>query len=390
MFVKYFIVSVTLAFPVVALAQNKSVVEVIGDLRADVEALKKQQPGSVQSTAPSFQNIEFGSGLASFKDGVGTTVANVGVAREGGGGMWLYNRFGKPAVSAEDPEGVGYLTVNDRNGVASMILQSADNGGDGAFYNSRGKLAAEIGVGNGGGGGAWIKDPNGNNLVFAGAGTDGKARLSLLNPSGIEFALLQSQDGRSGGMLTLKNSKGGTAVVIGNSNEEGGGAWFYNSQGDEVASLTSSKDGTTGVLYVKPGQDYAELFDVADRSGLQPGSVVSASPDGTGIALSDGPYDPKAVGVLSGAGGLRPAVAVGERRDGTSDYPVAVAGQVYVRVSLEGGVVSPGDLLVASSTRGVAMRATDKLRAIGAIVGKALESYKGSGEGQIRMLVMNH
>jgi hypothetical protein len=36
------------------------------------------------------------------------------------------------------------------------------------------------------------------------------------------------------------------------------------------------------------------------------------------------------------------------------------------------------------------MRATDKLRAIGAIVGKALESYKGSGEGQIRMLVMNH
>jgi hypothetical protein len=70
---------------------------------------------------------------------------------------------------------------------------------------------------------------------------------------------------------------------------------------------------------------------------------------------------------------------------------VALSGQVYVRVSLEGGAIEPGDLLVSSSTPGVAMRMAAAELALGTVLGKALERYSGNGgepEGLVRMLVM--
>jgi hypothetical protein len=69
--------------------------------------------------------------------------------------------------------------------------------------------------------------------------------------------------------------------------------------------------------------------------------------------------------------------------------PVAIAGQVYVRITTESGPIRVGDLLVSSSTPGVAMRAADPARASGATLGKALQSFSSPGEGSIRMLVLN-
>jgi hypothetical protein len=63
-------------------------------------------------------------------------------------------------------------------------------------------------------------------------------------------------------------------------------------------------------------------------------------------------------------------------------------GQVYVRANSENGPIQPGDLLVASSTPGVAMRSSDDARALGAVIGKAMERLKGKNEGLVRMLVM--
>ncbi len=81
---------------------------------------------------------------------------------------------------------------------------------------------------------------------------------------------------------------------------------------------------------------------------------------------------------------------IGTRNDGSSDLPVAVIGQVYVRVSTENGPIAPGDLLVSSSRAGVAMRASDMNRAFGAFIGKALQAYNETAvEGLVRMLVMS-
>jgi hypothetical protein len=84
-------------------------------------------------------------------------------------------------------------------------------------------------------------------------------------------------------------------------------------------------------------------------------------------------------------------MVLGGRADGTSDLPVALSGTVYVQVSGEGGPVGLGDLLVTSSRPGVAMRAASSERALGAVLGKALEPWapgKADQVGLVRMLVM--
>ncbi len=95
--------------------------------------------------------------------------------------------------------------------------------------------------------------------------------------------------------------------------------------------------------------DYAEVFELATRRGVVPGTVMSIASGGVLLAPSAMPFDPKVVGVVSGAGGLIPAVVAGARADATTDLPVALMGRVYVRVCAEGGAVAPGDLLVSSS-----------------------------------------
>jgi hypothetical protein len=154
--------------------------------------------------------------------------------------------------------------------------------------------------------------------------------------------------------------------------------------------LVSSLDGKLAGRF-KPGMDLAERFESAG-SALRPGTVATINPRGT-LSPSRRSYDQTVVGVVSGAGSLSPAISLGPQEDTRVRSPVAVAGQVYVRVCVESGPIRPGDLLVASSTPGVAMRASANRRIVGSIIGKALEKFdtksKGADkEGLVRMLVM--
>ena len=64
----------------------------------------------------------------------------------------------------------------------------------------------------------------------------------------------------------------------------------------------------------------------------------------------------------------------------------AIVGIVPCKVTAENGPISPGDLLVTSSVPGHAMRGTNRTRMLGAVVGKALESFR-EGKGVIQILV---
>jgi hypothetical protein len=76
-----------------------------------------------------------------------------------------------------------------------------------------------------------------------------------------------------------------------------------------------------------------------------------------------------------------------EARQTLDDGPaLALAGRVPVKVSAENGKIQPGDLLVASSTPGHAMRAP-KNPAAGTVIGKALGVLE-RGTGSLEMLVM--
>jgi hypothetical protein len=392
MLAKYILLPLSLA--TLAVAQPKSVVEIVGELRSDVDTLKRQQPGAVQNQTPKIQNVEFVSGVANFKNASSISAAVLGVGKDNGGGLWLNNLAGKNVFVVEAGTAAGIVELRNANSEPRVRLNLQNNGNGGGvstFFNQTGKPVATFGSSAGGGGGSWLSSSAGANVAFLGLSTEDKGMLSLANPNGQMFALIRNQANQNGGIVWTFNSKGKVAAALGNSAEEGGGVWVYGAEGDLVASISESKSKPgVGTMYIKQGQDYAELFDIAERAGLEPGSVVSAASTGGGIALSDRAYDPKVVGVLSGAGSLHPAMAVGSRSDGTLDHAVALAGQVYVRVSVEGGAIVPGDLLVASTTPGVAMRASDRTRAFGSVVGKAVERFEGPENGLVRMLVLNH
>ena len=57
---------------------------------------------------------------------------------------------------------------------------------------------------------------------------------------------------------------------------------------------------------------------------------------------------------------------------------MAMVGRVPTKVSAENGPIHAGDLLVASSKMGYAMKGTDHDKMLGAVVGKAL------GESRLR------
>ena len=67
-----------------------------------------------------------------------------------------------------------------------------------------------------------------------------------------------------------------------------------------------------------------------------------------------------------------------------NEIPMAVVGIVPCKVSAENGAISPGDLLVTSSTPGHAMRDDDPRN--GTVVAKALGELS-SGTGIIKVLV---
>jgi len=128
------------------------------------------------------------------------------------------------------------------------------------------------------------------------------------------------------------------------------------------------------------GADVAERIDA--REALPPGSVVEIDPDHPGAyRLSQTAFSPLVVGVIS----TQPAMTLNNTRRDARPL-LALVGQVPVRVSAENGPIRPGDLLVAASRPGYAMRAGDNPPP-GTIIGKAIGAL-ARDTGEIMLLVM--
>ncbi len=105
---------------------------------------------------------------------------------------------------------------------------------------------------------------------------------------------------------------------------------------------------------------------------MEAGDVVAI--DSTlkaGVKKSEKTYDSNTLGIIS----TNPGLTIGDTNgEGLKPVLVALAGRVPVKVSLENGSISPGDLLTPSSTAGIAMKATKA----GVIIGQSLTNYDGS------------
>jgi hypothetical protein len=103
-------------------------------------------------------------------------------------------------------------------------------------------------------------------------------------------------------------------------------------------------------------------------------------------------YDKKVAGIISGAGGYRPAIILDRQQSQTQNQkkqgrlPIALMGKVYCKVDATHSSIEIGDLLTTSSTMGYAMKAEDPMKAFGTVIGKALGSIK-EGLGMIPVLV---
>lgn len=172
-----------------------------------------------------------------------------------------------------------------------------------------------------------------------------------------------SQDGTRAGYLDVRDTSGNANI-----------------------RLAGNGTATVKVLEITGGADVAEPFPMAEEN-IEPGSVVVIDEKQAGrLTASRDPYDTRVAGVISGANGVKPGLAL--RQQGVLDegQNVALTGRVYVKADATHGAIKPGDLLTTSSTPGHAMRAADAARSHGAILGKAMTSL-AEGKGMVLVLV---
>jgi hypothetical protein len=165
-------------------------------------------------------------------------------------------------------------------------------------------------------------------------------------------------------------------------NDKDGDIYIKNQQGVNAIHL----DGKNGDIILANG-DCAEEFEVVCDAGLSAGMVARLDPSGRLCPTSE-PYDTKVLGIIAGAGDLRPGIIL-DRPPGQSPtprLPLALIGKVYCWADATEQPISAGNLLTTSSKLGHAMRASDQKRAFGSVIGKALEGLD-SGTGLIRVLV---
>lgn len=140
------------------------------------------------------------------------------------------------------------------------------------------------------------------------------------------------------------------------------------------------------VLVNSSSADIAEDFDVEDEEiNLAPGTVLIINGKGK-LCASNLEYDTRVAGVVSGAGALKPAVVLQRVSSPTPRSPIALLGKVFCKADATSGSIAAGDLLTTSGRRGYAMKVSDKSRAFGAILGKALAPIS-NGIGIIPILV---
>lgn len=316
-----------------------------------------------------------------------------------GGMLTLFQADGNTGAILYGNEGLGSgaLSLRNTNGSARFRALGGPSAGSFSVLNETGtETIAANGAGNG-------------NMTLRQA--DGSAGLNLLasNGTGGGGVTVFRDDGTFAGQLTVADSTRddgflGLANRSGNnrfyargsspSDSQGGYMGLINAAGVQTITLDASQSGsgriTTQVLSITGGSDLSENFDVrSDAEAPQPGMIVSIDPKNPGeLALCRTAHDKRVAGIISGAGGVRTGMLMGQtgtKADGK--HAVALTGRVYCYVDADAaGPVEPGDLITTSNTPGHGMRVRDHSLASGAIIGKAMTALD-KGKGLVLVLV---
>jgi hypothetical protein len=212
-------------------------------------------------------------------------------------------------------------------------------------------------------------------LTFTGAGTTTTNRAVYFYAEG---------GNSTSGPIYAENPSTGQRTIAMRPTEsgvDGASVWLYNAAGQVTIELDADfgdGDGRiiTRELQINGGSDLAEHFSINknNSTGIKPGMLVSIDEKNEGkLKITDAVNDKKIVGIISGANGIKAGMLMSQQgtiADG--EYPVALAGRVYVLTNNEGGEINAGDFLTSSSEKGVAKKVTNFADTQGAIIGKAM------------------
>ncbi|OJU87984.1 hypothetical protein BGO17_03285 [Candidatus Saccharibacteria bacterium 49-20] len=161
------------------------------------------------------------------------------------------------------------------------------------------------------------------------------------------------------------NNSDGISLTCGNGNQTLGAPRFEGGILVQASCATNNSD-------------LAENY--SSPQALQPAEIVMASGlSATSVVRATSEADrEKLMGVVSTAPGQ--TLGTAQVPDG---YPIALTGRVPVKVNGEGGPINVGDKVTISSVAGVGKKATTA----GMIVGTAVESFSGNGQGSIEVFV---
>jgi hypothetical protein len=226
----------------------------------------------------------------------------------------------------------------------------------------------------------------GKSFSVAGIGVYGEAGFNTSGDTrgiyGVAFNALgngivgenAANTGSGRGVWGVSHSPDGVAVYGNNTDPAGWAAYFDGKM-------------ATRALHILGGADVAEPFDTDADGVVEVGSLMVIDQEHPGqLTVSTRSYDARVAGIVSGAGGVHPGITLQQDGMVQGKSLVAIAGRVYCRADAGSEPILPGDLLTTSDTPGHAMKATDRERSHGAIIGKAMTGLN-SGTGLVLVLV---
>jgi hypothetical protein len=239
-----------------------------------------------------------------------------GVFSDSGGLLTLSYSNNAPRVNLQAQAGGGVLSLRDGASQQRATLSVGATGGALQLHNTAGGLSIDL----------RSQFDAGNNAAWMGLDDNGAQKIT--------FAARNGSTG-AGGLVGVFNGSGTPTILL--AGDDGTGSGLI----------------TTSVLQISGGSDLSEQFDVRavqvsaleTRLSAQPGMVVCIDPDQPGqLVVSSKPYDRTVAGIVSGAGGIKSGMLMGQQ--GT-----LATQRLYCRRDLVAGRSLPLRIFVRPSSR---------------------------------------
>lgn len=323
---------------------------------------------------------------------------------DGATGKWhLYNdgtritveETGDVGIGTSDPSSKLHVNGDVKISTGPLVIDGPYNSSGNAqiiYCNTSGDAANIWNDGTGDAGVFQARDGDAvKATILSGSGTAVHAVGSLNGDAGYF-------EGRNGfGVNALITNNGGGIAVNGTTTGNGRGGSFHinnaSSNGTALYCKTTGTglafhaDGTARVDVLEiTGADVAEKFPVSDE--VKPGMVVMIDAHNAGkLCASRGAYNSRVAGVVSGANGLPAGTILGHLPGNEDAPPIALSGRVWTMCDASERGIDIGDSLTTAERPGHAMAASDRVRAGGAMIGKAMTALPKGEVGLVLVLV---